>query len=336
MQPGKYGKYISRKIIEQSKYEKITAPAVNYRGDSGGKDLTFQWSCITEPFTMDQEPEVSDQDRFLMFASTNLEDVMDFRAEAELYLGEEKEKQLIQQPTFVYIPAGLPLGEIRFKSIGSPISLWQYTLDTKYSENWKAPSLSGYVTRPGQGAMGGGVISEELAATGNEDQDSVIKVYERGGVPFRTIKIPETPNLACWCKPLGIQANLCTGYFVIKYRDFCSYEPFHYHTKFDEWLIFLGGNPLNVEGFDAEIEMFWGEEHEKQVVDSTCIAHIPPCLIHLGQEHRRVGKPIIESITVAGTGDYFSEIEKVVVSNPEIGEPMISEGAPDWVPPRKG
>jgi hypothetical protein len=329
----KYGKYISKEIIEQSKYPRITAPMVNYQGDRGGRDLTFQWSCITQPLVMDLEPETCDVDQFLLFASTSLEDPMDFQAEIELPLGEELQRQSISQPSFVYVPAGLPHGPINFKSVRRPTALWRYTLDTKYSENWRAPDPSGYVTRPRSGGLGGTALTEEMAAgTAGPNGQPTVTVSEAGGVPFRYIKIPRTPNLSCWCKPLGIQAQLCMGYFVIKNRDFCCYEPIHYHQKFDEWLIFLGGDPLNVEEFDAEIEMFWGREQEKQVIDSTCVAHVPPGLVHIGQEHRRVGRPFFESITCAGTGDYFAEVEKVVLSREECGEPMIAEGSPDWVP----
>jgi hypothetical protein len=194
-------------------------------------------------------------------------------------------------------------------------------------------NLADHVAKAFPGGMGGGVIAEDFQEMqGNPELDQMVKVYEKGGVPFRDIKILSTPNLSAWSYPLGIKAKLVTGYFVISNRDFCSYEPFHYHTKWDEWLLFLGSNPLNVEEFDAEIEMFWGPEHEKQVIDSTCVAHVPVGLIHLGQEHRRIGTPILESITVAGTGDYFMEVEKVVTSDFSKGEPRISVGAPDWPP----
>jgi hypothetical protein len=328
-----YDKYLSKEIIEESKYPEITAPMVNYRGDRGGRDLAFQWSCITQPLVMDKEAEVSDRDQFLLFASTNLEDMSDFRAEIELPLGEKKAKQLITEPKFVYVPAGLPHGPITVSSVDGSIALWHFHLDTKYSENWLPSDYSRLVVSPGISGFGGTKLSEEQrdALAGGFDEPNV-KITEVGGVPFRYVRSPKTAAVSCWCKPLGIQANLCTGAFAIKYRDWFTMEPLHYHRKFDEWLIFLGGNPLNVEEFDAEIEMFWGREQEKQVVDRTCVAHVPPGLVHVGQEHRRVGKPFWESITVAGTGDYFAEIEKVILSREERGEVMISPGSQDWVP----
>ena len=203
--------------------------------------------------------------------------------------------------------------------------LWNYLLDTKYSENWKAPDYSKYLAKPK-------MMTVDTAGAGAKNLRPPIQITHPTGTPFRYMQMPSTPGLTCWSKTLGINANLCMGYGVTKYRDYCCAEPVHYHQRFDEWIMFIGGNPLDVEDFDAEIEMFWGEEHEKQLVDCTCIAHVPPGLIHLGQEHRRVGKPYIECITVAGTGDYYKEVEKVVLSKEEEGEVMISEGARDWVP----
>jgi hypothetical protein len=320
-----YGKYISKEIIEQSKYPQITAPMVNYRGDRGGKDLTFQWSCITQPLVMDDEPEVNNvDDQFLLFAGTNLDDVHEFQAEIELPMGKEKQKFTITEPTFVYVPKGLVRGPVNFKSIKKPIAFWDIHLSTKYSENWMPSDCSKYLAKPGMMTVDTAGVSDKLPPP--------IQITHPTGTPFRYMRMPAMVGVTCWSKVLGLQANLCMGYNTAKYRDYCAVEPVHYHRHFDEWIIFLGGNPLNVEDFDAEIEMFWGREHEKQVIDSTCVAHVPPGHVHMGQEHRRIGKPYLECITVAGTGNYYQDVDKVLISKEEAGEVMIPKGARDWVP----
>jgi hypothetical protein len=83
MPPTKYGKYISREIIEESKYPQITAPMVKYRGDRGGRDMTFEWSCITKPLVMDDEPEVNDFDQFLLFGGGDITDFAEFDKEEQ-------------------------------------------------------------------------------------------------------------------------------------------------------------------------------------------------------------------------------------------------------------
>jgi hypothetical protein len=92
------------------------------------------------------------------------------------------------------------------------------------------------------------------------------------------------------------------------------------------WIIYLGGDPMNVEEFDAEIELQWGEEREKVTIDSACVVHKPGGLIHSSVDHRRVGKPYME-IMVFISPNYFTE-GKTVYSKE--GELMISKGARDY------
>src|SRR5512140_226017 len=88
MAPTKYGKYVTREIIGESKYPEITAPVARYNGCRGGGDaLVAEWSCITKPMAMDQEPEVDpDRDELILVGSTNLDDGADFHAEVEIAL----------------------------------------------------------------------------------------------------------------------------------------------------------------------------------------------------------------------------------------------------------
>jgi hypothetical protein len=316
----RYGNNISTEIVEVSKYSRITAPIVKYRGDRGtSSDLSFEWSCITQPLVMDAEPEVNENDQFLLFTGSNIDDFDEFQAEIELPIGKEKKKQIITGPTFVYIPKGLVHGPVKFSVIGKPVVFWNIFLDAKYSENWVAPEYSKYLAKPKMISVDG-FAGDMIVATHGTD------------IPFRYIKTPPFRGVTCWCNEIGLQANLSMGYTVVKYRDYCVMEPVHYHRRLDEWVFYMGGNPLDVGDFDADVEMFWGREHEKQVIDSTCVCHIPPGMVHIGNEKRRVGKPILETIFVAGTGDYYRDRDKVLISKEEEGEVMISEGANDWVP----
>jgi hypothetical protein len=69
-------------------------------------------------------------------------------------------------------------------------------------------------------------------------------------------------------------------------------DPPHRH-EFDEYLFFIGGNPLNMGEFDAEIEVALGEEWEVQIINSTSIIYIPKGLQHCPINVRRVGKPFL-------------------------------------------
>jgi hypothetical protein len=149
----KYGKYITREIIKESKYPQITTPIASYNGCRGGGNAlqNCEWSCITKPFTMDMEPEVdNDRDQFLLFASSNINDSNEFQSEAELSIGKNGKKQVITEPTLVYIPKGLEHGPVKFKSIKKPIALLNWYLSPELSTSWEAPDESKYLAKVGR------------------------------------------------------------------------------------------------------------------------------------------------------------------------------------------
>jgi hypothetical protein len=66
----------------------------------------------------------------------------------------------------------------------------------------------------------------------------------------------------------------------------------HAHD-FQEVLCFIGGNPLDITDFGAEVEIELGAEHEKHVITKTTCVSIPPNLPHCPLNIKRVDKPII-------------------------------------------
>ena len=66
----------------------------------------------------------------------------------------------------------------------------------------------------------------------------------------------------------------------------------HAHD-YDQFLCFFGANSMNFIEFDAEIEVYLGEEGEKNIVDSTSIVYIPKGLLHCPIIFKRVTKPLI-------------------------------------------
>ena len=149
MRPGgmtKYGKYVTREIICESKYPQITAPMARYDGCRGGGEnaINFEWSCITKPFVMDDEPEIdNERDQFLLFYSGDQENP-EFGAEIEFSVGEKGKKQIITEATYVYIPKGTKHGLVNFKTIRKPISFMTYFLGPEYSTSWVPADESMY------------------------------------------------------------------------------------------------------------------------------------------------------------------------------------------------
>jgi hypothetical protein len=65
----------------------------------------------------------------------------------------------------------------------------------------------------------------------------------------------------------------------------------HKHD-YDQFIIFAGGNPMDVRDFGAEVEVTLGEEGEKHIIDSPSLVHIPAGLSHGPLRFKRIDKPI--------------------------------------------
>jgi hypothetical protein len=90
-----------------------------------------------------------------------------------------------------------------------------------------------------------------------------------------------------YCKDANIMISLM-----------CITEPFlmredpHSHDV-DKYMRFLGGNPVNIRDFGAEVELYLGEEGERYVIDTPTMVYVPKGLIHNPLNFKRINKPIM-------------------------------------------
>jgi hypothetical protein len=94
------------------------------------------WRYIKEPALFDRVPHKHKFDEFLVFLGGNLENMFDFDATVELYMGEESELYLIEQATIVYIPAGFVHTPLTFKRVAKPILFHPIPLTPDYYSNF--------------------------------------------------------------------------------------------------------------------------------------------------------------------------------------------------------
>ena len=136
MKSAKYGKYF---LTEPALRNKPRIPMANPSAyvDSAlhfGSPANFSmaWRYIKEPMLFDRIPHSHRFDEFLCFLGGNLENMFDFDATIELSMGEEGEVSLIEQPTVVYIPAGLVHTPLTFKRIDKPVLFHPIALTPAY------------------------------------------------------------------------------------------------------------------------------------------------------------------------------------------------------------
>ncbi len=66
------------------------------------------------------------------------------------------------------------------------------------------------------------------------------------------------------------------------------------HTHpYDEFVCFIGGDPLNPRDFGAEVEMCLGEEQEKYIITKSSLIYIPANFPHCPLNFKVVSKPVI-------------------------------------------
>ncbi len=68
-------------------------------------------------------------------------------------------------------------------------------------------------------------------------------------------------------------------------------EP-HVHD-FDEFLCFMGSDPLNSADFGAEIELSLGKEQEQHIINAASVICIPKGLAHCPLNFTKINKPIL-------------------------------------------
>ena len=73
-------------------------------------------------------------------------------------------------------------------------------------------------------------------------------------------------------------------------EPFDVYQDSHKHD-FDQFLWFLGGDPMDVGNLGAEIEFSLGEEQEKHIINTASIVYIPKGLYHCPLNYKVVHKP---------------------------------------------
>ena len=84
-------------------------------------NVTGSGVYFTKPHLMVSTTHMHDCDEYLFFLGTNFEDMNDFNAEIELYMGEEGEKCIITASTIVYVPAKMIHCPLNFARINKPV-----------------------------------------------------------------------------------------------------------------------------------------------------------------------------------------------------------------------
>jgi hypothetical protein len=102
-----------------------------------------------------------------------------------------------------------------------------------------------------------------------------------------------------------------SGNVGIRYSFFYG-PPFQFEVQhkhdFDQFLCFLG-TPEDVRVFDAEVEIWLGEEREKHTITESTVVHVPAGLLHAPLHYVRISKPTL-LINISMGGEYIKKDAK--------------------------
>jgi hypothetical protein len=131
----KYSKLIVPAPIMQSViFPQIKAPQINVGGAHhlNGISFTMNWSYLTEPFSLVDHSHTHDFDQVICFLGGDPTNIRDFGGVVEMCFGEEKEKFVITQSSYICVPKGTVHGPLIVKSVAKPIVYMDFPLTASY------------------------------------------------------------------------------------------------------------------------------------------------------------------------------------------------------------
>ncbi len=133
----KYSQYVIREPKMRPPHAEITAPIVAFnrgRVDFPEVKFSINWELIQVPFVMEKAGHTHDWDQLLCFIGSDMNNMFDFGAEIEFFMGEgaELERFFINTTTIIYVPRGVIHGPLEYKKVHKPILFNNIVLSDTY------------------------------------------------------------------------------------------------------------------------------------------------------------------------------------------------------------
>ena len=331
----------------KKEWEHLVKPLVVKEGPAGlypepriwaeGKDwegfnCNFSFGFFTEPGVCHpiEGAVVHPYDECLIFAGTDLADILNLDGEVSIELGEEREEHVFNVPTVVNIPRGLPHGAVRVRKLRSrTIVHYSYGLGAEYKADVipeksrpRRPRkttgqkyahllkpLKTYLSNEQRRAM-----AHTATDAGYQARMEAIAKYSKTGMGYealadatgvlrpRDMMGPGNGDQIVWLFGQDLnnfKLNFAWGFFSGTGK---WHRPGEGHTHPEaEALIWVGLNPHDLGYLGAEIEIGMGPEFERHVFNKPTCVICPEGFVHLPVITRWVDDPY--AFTVGCLGD---------------------------------
>ncbi len=264
----KYGHLIKKLKYEDSNGEYMTMPV---GADLEGLNVSFAWGYRRQLGAWGGDGGVCHVHPYgetLLFSGLDYDNWNSFPAEIELSMGEEGGKHVINSPTVVVLPPGVPHCPLVSKKVDKPFGFLAVSLSGEHKT--EHVSASGAPSPAGK-KYGDLVKKLELRDINRKSGGNADYIGWWSGKDMEDFKLNFT-----WAFHTGLGA-------------WHEKDP-HVHPN-DECLLFVGLDPDNPEYLGAEIEIAMGEEQEIHVFDTPTVVVAPKGLVHCPLITRRVDKP---------------------------------------------
>jgi len=294
----KYGHYVHNLV-----YKKGTGGpgCADYITRMNGKDLNDRetnfafgyYSKVGAWDTSDPGGHTHPFDECLVFAGLEPKDPNYLGAEVEISLGQENEKYVINIPSIVCVPKGLPHGSIVTKKVEKPFAHYSIGLAADY----KAAK----------------VAARSAAPSSSNKYAHLIKKMSATGMPGQTKVGPGNADWLSWPKSKDLEGfivNFTWGFYtgLGNWHNIPGFDP-HVHEG-DEFLVYVGLDPQNPNQLNAEITQMLGKEEEPHDIKAPLVIVCPAMFTHAPIITKKVDKAYGFFLIRRDTGVNYSPPKK--------------------------
>ena len=298
------------------------SPQAYFRGnaDLPGSNLNVGFQVFKAPVYLEREPHFHREEEYLIFMGAQFPDVFSsWDAEVELFIGpslDDMQRIVIDRPTVVRIPKGMWHCPLDFKRIDKPLFFQAALQHGNFGSTKRVMREDGsyyyeYVGDEGRPCILTAGKECNYCGTCFAGFDDVkIEQYWTVTGDLR----PEYADLVCalpkeetkwgdWCPTPQAYfrgetymkgANYHVGFQVFAKAN--DMEDPHFHQGVDEYIFFMGADPMNIFDFECDIDMWVGEDPddmELHHITRPTVVRIPPTMWHCPIKFRNMKKPLL-------------------------------------------
>ena len=330
----KYEKMFYEFTPENPGCDWIHAPYAYFHGEQAfpGAQYCAGFQVAVKPALADKEPHFHPDDEHLIFMGAKWPDVFSsWDAEVWLTMGPTLDKMemiVINEPAVVHVPRGWWHGPLEFRRVGKPV-LFQTAIKAGAVETVRLVDTGGVRTYRYTADSGGRgipaladpsvpwtVINGETGALSDKVREHVCVIPRED-----TDHGPHVPSPQAYFRGETYlkTATVHMGWQVIAGE--LPMENAHFHQGVDEYIFFMGADPMDIFDFDAEIEVQLGDDPdhlETKTITRPTVLCLPALTWHCPILFKRVTKPLMFQAA------FMSGVWGTIERQGEAGKPVYS------------